>query len=217
MLDMDWWLDRFMEALEDLFGGRIWFVGLQGSRGRGEGSDASDIDMVVILDKLQVEDIGTYSAMLDGLPHRELSCGFLSGRKELMNWEPSDLFHLYHDTTPLRGSLDELLPLMDGEALNRAIKVGACSLYHGCVHNMIHGRSELTLQGLYKSAAFLAQAICLRESGRFIRNQRDLPGNLSTEDGQIVDTFLRLKNGRPVEFDEMSRMLFEWAGKWIGA
>jgi hypothetical protein len=30
--------------------------------------------------------------MIDTLPNRELICGFLSGKDELINWEPSDLF-----------------------------------------------------------------------------------------------------------------------------
>ena len=62
-------------------------MGLQGSYGRGEATEASDIDIVVILDKLSADDIQTYNSMLDTLPHRDLICGFLSGRDEIMNWE----------------------------------------------------------------------------------------------------------------------------------
>ena len=55
--------------------------------------------------------------MLDSLPDRELICGFLSGKEELLNWEPSDLFQFYYDTKPLKGCLDELLPLLDKAAV----------------------------------------------------------------------------------------------------
>lgn len=58
---------------------------LQGSYGRGEATETSDIDAVVILDELTVTDIQTYSIMLDTLPYRELICGFLSGKDEIMN------------------------------------------------------------------------------------------------------------------------------------
>lgn len=64
--------------------------------------------------------------MLDSLPHRQLICGFLSGKKEILNWEPSDLLQFYHDTLSIQGSLDELLPQIDRAAVNRAIKIGAC-------------------------------------------------------------------------------------------
>lgn len=51
-----------MQNLNDTFGNRVWFVGLQGSYGRGEARDTSDIDVVVILDELSASDIGVYNA-----------------------------------------------------------------------------------------------------------------------------------------------------------
>ena len=215
MIDMKEWTDKFLTALDSRFGDRVWFVGLQGSRGRGEATETSDIDMVVILDELRAEDIAAYSAMLDRLPHRELSCGFLGGRGEICAWEPSDLFQLYFDTTPIRGSLAELLPLLDDSAVERAIRIGACNIYHGCVHNMVHGKNEEVLRGLYKGASFVAQAIAYRQTGRYYQHQRDLLEILSTNDQQVVDTFMKLKNGGAVDFDGMSRTLFKWAGRLI--
>ena len=215
MIDMKDWTQQFLAALDGCFGNRVWFVGLQGSRGRGEAAEASDIDMVVILDVLRAKDIAAYGTMLDGLPHRELSCGFLSGRSEICAWEPSDLFQLYFDTIPIRGSLTELLPLLDDEAVERAIRIGACNLYHGCVHNMVHGKNEEVLRGLYKGASFVVQAIGYRQTGQYVRYLRDLREILHTNDQQVVDTFLQLKNGGAVDFDGMSRTLFEWAGRLI--
>ena len=92
------WTDNFLKALEHRFSSRVWFAGLQGSRGRGEAREDSDIDLVVILDTLSPEDIEAYNEMLDMLPDRELICGFLSGKDELLSWEPSDLFQFYYDT-----------------------------------------------------------------------------------------------------------------------
>ena len=215
MIDMKDWIQQFLEALYGCFGDRVWFVGLQGSRGRGEASETSDIDMVVILDELRAADVGAYSDLLDRLPHRNLSCGFLSGRAEIAAWEPSDLFQLYYDTTPIRGSLDALLPMLDDTAVERAIRIGACNIYHGCVHNMVHGKSEDVLRGLYKGASFVAQAIGYRQTGRYFRHLQDLREILHTNDQQVVDTFLKLKNGGAVDFDEMSRLLFEWAGRLV--
>ncbi|MBR5858063.1 MAG: nucleotidyltransferase domain-containing protein, partial [Phascolarctobacterium sp.] len=105
MIEISSWMDKFVGALEASFGNRVWFVGLQGSYGRGEATETSDIDVVVILDEFTVQDVQTYNAMLDTLPNRELICGFVSGKQELLNWEPSDLFQFYHDTTPIKGSL----------------------------------------------------------------------------------------------------------------
>ena len=104
MVNIKEWLAQFLPVLQTNFAGRIWFVGLQGSYGRGEATETSDIDVVVILDELSASDIGAYHAMLDTLTHRELICGFVSGKKELLCWEPSDLFQFYYDTIPIQGA-----------------------------------------------------------------------------------------------------------------
>ena len=109
MIDITAWMQNFLQTLTETFANRVWFVGLQGSYGRGEATETSDIDIVVILDELSAMDIQAYKDMLDTLSYRELICGFLSGKKEIMNWEPSDLFQFCNDTTPIKGSLDEVL------------------------------------------------------------------------------------------------------------
>ena len=215
MIDINVWLNDFLQKLNDVFASRVWFVGLQGSYGRGEATETSDIDVVVILDELNASDIYTYNNMLDTLPHRELICGFVSGKNEIMNWEPSDLFQFYHDTTPIKGSLDNLLPLIDHAAIERAIKMGACNIYHGCVHNMLHEKSEEVLKGLYKAASFVVQAIVFKQTGNYLKHQSQLLQVASTEEQMIIETFLKYKNGETVDFSEASRMLFEWSKKWI--
>ena len=138
MIDITAWMQSFLQELNKTFAKRVWFVGLQGSFARDEATETSDIDIVVILDELSAADIQTYNAMLDTLSNRELICGFLSGKKEIMNWEPSDLFQFCNDTTPFKGSLDEVIAVVDEGAVNRAIKMGACNIFHGCVHNMLY-------------------------------------------------------------------------------
>ena len=215
MIDINQWTNIFLNALNDTFGDRIYFVGLQGSYGRNEARDTSDIDVVVILDELSASDIHTYNTMLDTLPHRNMICGFLSGKAELLNWEPSDLFQFYYDTTPIKGSLEELLPSLDKTAVDRAIKIGACNIYHGCVHNMLHEKSDDILRGLYKSASFVVQAIVFRQTGKYIKHQKELLQFVSDDEQDIIEIFLSLKNGEKVEFDLMSEALFAWSKKWI--
>ena len=215
MIDITAWMKNFLHTLNETFRGRVWFVGLQGSYGRGEATETSDIDIVVILDQLSATDIQKYNTMLDTLPNRELICGFVSGKEELLNWEPSDLFQFYYDTTPIKGSLDELLAVIDESAVNRAIKIGVCNIYHGCVHNMLHEKSEDVLKGLYKSASFVVQAIVFKQTGKYIKHQKELLKVVSSDEQVIVDTFLKLKKGGTVNFDLMSKTLFAWSKKWI--
>ena len=216
MIEITTWMNGFLKAINEAFGDRVWFVGLQGSYGRGEACDTSDIDVVVILDELSAEDIKVYNSMLDTLSHRELICGFLSGKDELLNWEPSDLFQFCHDTTPIKGSLDEVMAVINEDAVNRAIKIGACNIYHGCVHNMLHEKSEDILKGLYKSAAFVIQAITFKQTGKYIRSQSDLLQIALPEEQRIINTSTYLKNGGAIDFEKMSQELFVWSKAWIG-
>ena len=215
MIEITTWMNGFLKSINEAFGERVWFVGLQGSYGRGEATETSDIDVVVILDELSAADIKAYNDMLDALSHRELICGFLSGKDELMNWEPSDLFQFCNDTTPIKGSLEEVLAVVDESAVNRAIKIGACNIYHGCVHNMLHEKSNEILYGLYKSASFVVQAIAFKQTGKYIKHQSELRDVVPADERVIVDTFLSLKNGDAVEFGAMCDTLFSWSKKWI--
>ena len=215
MIDITVWMKNFLQTLNKTFENRVWFVGLQGSYGRGEATETSDIDVVVILDELSAKDIQIYNGMLDTLPHRDLICGFLSGRNEIMNWEPSDLFQFCNDTTPIKGTLDEVFALIDESAINRAIKIGACNIFHGCVHNMLHEKSEDILRGLYKSASFVVQAIVFKQTGNYIKYQEELLKVVSSDELVIVENFMNLKNGGTVDFSLMSETLFDWAKKWI--
>ena len=215
MIEIIDWTNTFLSALNDQFGDRVWFVGLQGSFARGEATETSDIDVVVILDELSAMDIQNYNKMLNTLPHRELICGFLSGKDDIMNWEPSDLFQFCRDTTPIKGSLDEVLTLVDESAVNRAIQIGACNIFHGCVHNMLHEKSEDILRGLYKSASFVVQAIVFKQTGNYIKHQRELLTVANPDEQAIINTFLSLKKGGTVDFIPMSETLFAWAKQWI--
>ena len=215
VIDISTWMQDFLQTLNEAFTNRVWFVGLQGSYGRGESTETSDIDVVVILDELYASDIQKYNTMLDALPHREMICGFLSGKDELLNWEPSDLFQFYNDTTPIQGSLDELLAVIDETAVDRAIKIGACNIYHGCVHNILHEKSDEILYGLYKSASFVVQAIAFKQTGKYIKHQKDLLGVVSADERKIIEILSKLKNGDTVEFGTMSEFLFAWAKKQI--
>lgn len=80
----------FISAVKNTFKSRIVFIGLQGSRARNEETQNSDIDTVVILDKLSFDDLILYKTAIKNLPHRDKICGFISGKKELINWEKAN-------------------------------------------------------------------------------------------------------------------------------
>lgn len=215
MIDIKSWINIYTKKAEQAFPDRIWFIGLQGSYGRGEATDASDIDVVIILDDLRINDLKVYRDMLDTLPNRELICGFISGKNELLNWEISDLFQFYYDTTPIKGRLDILLERIDKQAVRRAIKIGACNIYHACVHNFVHEKSDDILRQLFKSAVFVLQAVWFYETGKYIKSKTELQ-NAIEPPSAVLNTALELKNGAEVQLEEMSALLLNWTQAIIG-
>ena len=217
MPDITLWTDRYIRAVKAAFGERIWFAGIQGSYGRGEAAEDSDIDMVLILDALTPQDIAAYDAVLGTLEHRELACGFLSGRAEIMGWEPSDLFQFCHDTVPIIGTLGAVLALVDSDAVARAVLIGACNIYHGCVHNMLYRKDGDALRGLYKSAAFVVRARIWQRTGRYAGPLGEAAALAEDADRQIVSAYATMRSGGPIPFAALSEKLFRWAGGIITA
>ena len=210
MIDIKAWVNTFEKRVEQTFADRVWFIGLQGSYGRDEATDTSDIDIVVILDELRINDLKVYRDMLDTMPHRELVCGFVSGKEELLNWETSDLFQFYYDTTPIKGSLDLLLERIDKQDVKRAIRIGACNIYHACVHNFVNEKSNDILCSLFKQAVFVIQAVYFYETEKYIKSKVELRKAINPPSA-VLETERGLKNGGSVRFEEMSTLLLNWA------
>ncbi|MBC3889585.1 nucleotidyltransferase domain-containing protein [Acetobacterium paludosum] len=217
-IDIDTWIQQCLSKLKDLFGFRLVFVGLQGSYGRGEEIDDSDIDVVVILDHADPEDLKAHGTMLDSLPNREKICGFISGLQELKNWERSDLFQFYYDTTPIYGNIDFIKELICEEDVRRAIRIGACNLYHMCGHNMVHERDGELLRVLYKSATFTVQAISYLLTGTYRKRKTELLPVLRPPEREILETAIILKQQTDLtqaNFDRFSGQIFRWASHLI--
>ena len=107
------------------------------------------------------------------------------------------------------------MAVINDDAVDRAIKIGACNIYHGCVHNMLHEKDEDFLRGLYKSASFVVQAIVFQQTGRYIKHQEELLTVARLNEQAIINTFLIMKKGGAVDFKLMSETLFTWSKKWI--
>lgn len=100
-MDLEKWLEDWTACVDDIFGERIRFLGIQGSYGRGKATAESDIDVVLLLDGLQLEDLQAYDEAVSALPMREKLCGFVGGWEELIHWDKADLFQFIQDTSVL--------------------------------------------------------------------------------------------------------------------
>lgn len=86
------WAHNATDKLSTEFGSRLVFVGIQGSRARGEARDGSDIDLVVLLDHVDADDLARYHSVIQTMPHSELACGFVGSERVLAAWPRHELF-----------------------------------------------------------------------------------------------------------------------------
>lgn len=218
MLNIEEWMNHYTKRLLDEFQDRIIFIGLQGSYGRNEATEDSDIDVVAIFDYVTIDDLRKYDAVISELPERDKICGFVSGKAEIMHWEKSDLFQFYYDTQACYGDMDFILPLFQKEHVRQAVLIGSCNIYHACCHNIIHEKSPEILQGLYKQSVFVLQAKYFYDTGVYIKTKRELMNSVSNADQQIIEAYLAVKNMGTMDADGFliySDRLFVWAGKLI--
>ena len=216
MLNITEWVDIYKNSMQAEFGERICFMGLQGSYARNEATEESDIDIVLVLDKLDFADLQTYKKLLSNLPNRNLICGFVSGREELTNWNLTELFHFYYDTTPIIGSLEDLIPEIPAETIRQFIKNQACSIYHACCHNFLHTENVEVLRSLYKSAFFVLQAKYFLKKHVYCENQNQLVRTVKNgKDKSLLITIMHRDAISQNNFEQMSESLMEWSADLI--
>lgn len=212
MFDLQNWLDKYISAVDEAFGARIVFIGLQGSYARGEQHSGSDIDVVLVLDKLSAGDLKLYRGVIANLPQRENICGFVGGEAELKAWDKADLFQFYHDTKAVYGDLSFLALVFTDENIKRAVHTAACNIYHACAHNFVHERSEEILKGLFKSAAFALQAKYYLQYGAYISRKKDLLPQLTGLDYDVLAAcMLPLENS----LEQGTELLLGWSSEVI--
>jgi len=210
------WMRALKDRVEDTFADRIVCLGLQGSYGRGEATENSDIDVVLILNAVSMEDLQKYQEILKWLPHREKVCGFVSGRQELENWDRADLFQFCRDTHVILGSLDFAKKLAGPDDVRRAVHIGACNLYHAVVHTFMHNPDMRAMKELYKSAFFLIRTYYYAENGVYINTHRELAECLTGEHRQLVYDAMALRDGvEPESVDVLAGRLMTLASELI--
>ena len=201
------WKQQYCAAVQAAFGPRVVFIGLQGSYGRGEAGEHSDIDVVLLLDEVTMDDLKQYRALLAELPHRELICGFVAGYRQLAGWEKGDLLTFLLDTVPWQGSLKELQRQVGPADAQQSVIMGAGNIYHACVHNYLYERSEEVLVALQKSVFFVLRAVCYARTGQFIKRKDELQKHLTPDENALFTM--------PPKLEELTPALLQWAGNLL--
>lgn len=189
MVEIERWMAGLRAELFERFGPRLLFLGLQGSYGRGEANEDSDIDVVAVLDRVELSDLDAYRAMVRKMPEGEKACGFLCGAVELKSWPRYDLLAVARDTRDVYGTLAELLPSFDQGDVAEAAAIGASGLYHAAVHTYLYADRESWpgfLKEAHKGAFFTLRALRELRTGENVRAKRDLLSLLEGDEREIL-------------------------------
>ena len=208
--DVDEYLSNVIRESKNAFGERLLYIGLQGSYMRGEATDKSDIDVMIILEDFSVADMDVYREILMKLGNYERSCGFICGREEMLRWNPLEVCQLRHTTKDLFGDLKGFLPSATRDDEINYVKLSLGNVYHELCHRYIHGdRSNniAALRGTGKSLFFLIQNLHYLESGSFVVTKQALKEQVSEADRAVLEmTELPDDTG----FDAAFRAVFNW-------
>ena len=215
MLDAQTCMNELAQRLRAAFGGRLIYLGLQGSYARGEADERSDLDVMCVLEGLSAADLDAYRQIIQGLPWAEKACGFICGREELAAWNPLEIACLVRTTHDWVGSLSALVPEYTGEDLRRHVQLSAGNLYHELCHRRIYrgaARSLEALPGCFKAAMYILQALTLLETGVFPPSTAALTALPCPADARVASRGVELRRGDTPREEDFS-LLLDWCGQ----
>ena len=210
MFEIEKYIQKLIGECKKAFAERLLYVGLQGSYMRGEATEKSDIDVMIILEGFSVEDMDMYRELLKKIGNDEKSCGFICGREEMKRWNPLEVCQLRHTTKDLFGTLNDFLPPATREDEINYVKLSLGNLYHELCHRYIHSNRERNIaafRGTCKNVFFLIQNLHFLESGSFVVRKGELKEQVSEEDRVILE-LSELPDD--YDYDMAFRLMFCW-------
>lgn len=213
MINIENYIQLLIDLLKSNFGERLLYVGLQGSYLRGEATEHSDIDIMVVIDDLQVADLDQYRTVIQTLEYADKSCGFICGKEDLANWNPLEIHHLLNSTKDYFGKLFRLVPVYNNRDIQKFVKLSVNNLYHELCHRYVHCDREDTyraLPGFYKSVFFILQNLHYLTCREWIATKADLLHRLEGKDYAVLKRSVDLSQGAEIACSESFELLFAW-------
>ena len=213
MIIVENYISELTELLHVQYGDRLVYVGLQGSYLRGEATENSDIDIMVIIDGITISDMDHYRRIILSLDHSDKSCGFIGGKEDIANWNPLEIWSLLNSTKDYYGVLEELVPAYTDEDIRNFAKLSINNLYHEICHRYIHAdhrKNTARLQGTYKSVFFILQILYYLAHGEYIATKAELLPLLDGKNHAVLKRSIDLQNSISHDFSESFELLFTW-------
>ena len=213
MVDVEKYIHQLIVLLQQHFKEKLLYVGLQGSYMRGEATESSDIDIMVVLDTLSVADLACYRSIIQSMDHFDKSCGFICGKNDLVNWNPLEICSLSMSTMDYYGCLADFIPSYDEQDIRNFIKLSLNNLYHELCHSYIHAaenKNTVNLFGAYKCVFFILQNWYYLKYKRFISTKAELLPLLDGKNHDVLKLSMDFKSGNKLDFDDCFDLLFTW-------
>lgn len=213
MINIESYISDLIPSLQNRFGSKLLYVGLQGSYLRGEATESSDIDIMVILDSLTVSDLDTYRSVIQSLDYYERSCGFICSKEDLRAWNPLEICHLIHSTKDYYGKLREFVPAYTEQDIRNFVKMSLNNLYHELCHRYIHStpeRNAAALPGTYKGVFFILQNLHYLTTGTFVSTKDALLSQLEGKNQAVLKRSMDFIHGEFFDFWESYELLLTW-------
>ncbi|MBR4960413.1 MAG: nucleotidyltransferase domain-containing protein [Clostridia bacterium] len=210
MISIEPYMTGMVDLLRQAFGKDLLYVGLQGSYLRGEATEKSDIDVMVILEEVSLPLLERYRTVLQAAGNEELSCGFLCSRADMAHWNPQEIPGLLRGTRDYYGSLVDFVPPYTEYDLKLFLQTGLGNLYHEITHRYIHSSPECSLSALadlHKPVFFLLQSLLLYRNNTFPENRTALAKMLTGEDSAVWEMLCRCRTDGHGTADDLAYLL----------
>lgn len=213
MIDIETYIFQLIALLNERFKARLLYVGLQGSYLRGEATDHSDMDIMVVIDELSISDLEHYRGIIQSMEHFDKSCGFICSKADLANWNPLELHHVLNTTKDYYGTLRDLIPAYTEKDIRNFVKISINNLYHEICHRYIHSEYNMNidaLTGSYKAVFFILQNLYFLWHGRHIVTKAELLPLLDGKNHAVLERSIELNNCISHDFQDSFALLFFW-------
>jgi len=209
--EVDKWLGDFLKRLRRGFRDRLIFVGHHGSWARGEAKMESDIDAIVILDRIDSHDLDIFRDIISSMPDaKNLASTALLSVSELQVWPRFDLVGLFYGCKVLHGALNGIIEKTKTVDLIDSIKVIASANLHHARHYLLHphelGKVVHNLKYPFKNCFYALQSWILLKENKYVARKKNILKILKeTDDKEVV---LVAKDWKELEEDRTKRPLY---------
>lgn len=210
MVAINMYMDALLTRLRQAFGPSLLYVGLQGSYLRGEATEDSDIDVMVVLETVDLPALDRYRAVLEVVGDTDKACGFLCSRADLAHWNPTEIPHLLRCTKDYHGVLAELVPPCTEYDLKVFLQTALGNLYHEITHRYIHRSAERSLEalsGLHRPVFFILQNLLLYRDGIYPETRGALAEILTGTDLAVWEMLCRCRKDGHGTTEDLARLL----------